>query len=301
MSLLLIVLPVFIVFTVGYIGQKTLHFNIKTISTMTLYLMSPLLAFRTFYATPITVNYAYIFIFAILLCFFLWLITAIFLPLFSVSRSERSGVMLGTVFMNSGNYGAPVALFAFGAAGFHTAVMIMVIHSLFMNSLGIYIASIGSKQKYSSKVAIQKAIKMPVLHGAILGILLQLLHVPIHESIMNGIDLIADASIPVVMLVLGMQLATIVRKKVRWSLMYFTTFVRMIISPLLAATILYFIPLSNDIKAVLILQSAMPAAANTTMLALQFDTEPDLVSISTLVTTILSLISIPVVLYFLGV
>jgi len=52
---------------------------------------------------------------------------------------------------------------------------------------------------------------------------------------------------------------------------------------------------------VLILQAAMPAAANTTMLALQFDTEPDLVSFTTFMTTIVSIISIPVVLFFLGV
>jgi predicted permease len=60
-------------------------------------------------------------------------------------------------------------------------------------------------------------------------------------------------------------------------------------------------PLSDLIKSVLIIQAAMPAAANTTMLALQFDTEPDLVSFTTFVTTIISIFSIPIVMHFIGI
>ena len=73
MALILIILPVLIVFAIGYVGQKKLQLDIKTISTMSLYLMSPPLAFRTFYQTPITKDYAYIFAFAILLCLLLFI------------------------------------------------------------------------------------------------------------------------------------------------------------------------------------------------------------------------------------
>lgn len=301
MALLLIILPVLIVFATGYIGQKKLSLDIKTISTMSLYLMSPPLAFRTFYQTPITHDYFYIFGFAILLCVGLFIITFIATKALRASRSESSAMMLGAVFMNSGNYGAPVALFAFGNEGFHIAVIIMVIHSLFMNSLGIFFASVGSKENASVKEALRAVLRMPVLYGAVLGVVLQLTHVPIHPAIMDGVSLIADASIPVVMLVLGMQLASMSRKRVNYAMMSVTSVIRMIVSPLLAALILYFMPLDPLIKSVLILQAAMPAAANTTMLALQFNTEPDLVSFTTLITTVISIISIPIVLFFLGV
>lgn len=301
MTLLLIILPVLIVFATGYIGQKKLSLDIKTISTMSLYLMSPPLAFRTFYQTPITHDYVYIFSFAILLCLLLVMITFIATKLLRTTRSETSAMMLGAVFMNSGNYGAPVALFAFGNEGFHVAVIIMVIHSLLMNSLGIFFASVGSKENTSIKGALKAVLHMPVLYGAIFGIVLQLCHVPIHQSIMDGVSLIADASIPVVMLVLGMQLASMSRNRVNYHIMGTTTVIRMIASPLIAASILYFMPLDPVIKSVLILQSAMPAAANTTMIALQFNTAPDLVSFTTFVTTVISIISIPIVLFLLGV
>ena len=117
---------------------------------------------------------------------------------------------------------------------------------------------------------------------------------------MEGISLVADASIPTVMLVLGMQLAAISRKRVAYRYVSVVTVIRMVLSPLIAAGILYFMPVSDLLKAVIILQAAMPAAANTTMFALQFGTEPDLVSFTTFITTLISIITIPIVLFFLG-
>jgi predicted permease len=48
MEFLSILLPIFGMLTIGFIGQK-IGFDTKTISTMALYLMSPVLVFRTFY------------------------------------------------------------------------------------------------------------------------------------------------------------------------------------------------------------------------------------------------------------
>lgn len=301
MDLFLVILPVLIVFLIGYIGQRVIGFNIKNISTVSLYLMSPFLAFRTFYTTALTMDYLYICLFAICLVIALFLITWIWSHFLRAERSELSAMMLGAVFMNSGNYGAPVVLFALGSPGFHIAVIIMVLHSLFMNSLGIFFAAIGGKGQATVKQALRNVFRMPVLYACIIGIMLQLMNVHVPTSIMNGVDLVADASIPVVMLVLGMQLATIKKTRVKYRFVSSVSFIRIIISPLIAAVILWFMPVSDLIKSVLIIQAAMPAAANTTMLALQFDTEPDLVSFTTFVTTMISIFSIPVVMYFLGI
>ncbi|MEK4760582.1 AEC family transporter [Viridibacillus sp. FSL E2-0187] len=301
MSLFLIILPVLIVFSIGFIGQRCIGFDIKSISTAALYLMSPFLAFRTFYTTPLTKDYLYIAIFTITLTVVLFLCTWGISTLLKASRSEFSAMILGAVFMNSGNYGAPVVLFALGAAGFDIAVIIMVLQSLLMNSLGIFFASIGGSQKATIQQSIQKVLRMPLIYAALAGITLEFYHITIPKTVMDGVSLVAEASIPTVMLVLGMQLAAISAKKVDYRLVSVVSIIRIILSPILAAVILSFMPLSSLIKTVLIIQSAMPAAANTTMIALQFDTEPDLVSFTTFVTTIISIISIPVVLYFLGI
>ena len=89
-------------------------------------------------------------------------------------------------------------------------------------------------------------------------------------------------------------------KRVAYRYVAWVSVIRMAVSPLLAALIVSFLPISTLLKQVLIIQAAMPAAANTTMFAIQFGTEPDLVSFTTLITTLLSVATIPVVLFYLG-
>jgi predicted permease len=60
------------------------------------------------------------------------------------------------------------------------------------------------------------------------------------------------------------------------------------------------LPIDGMLAKILIILAAMPTAANTTMFSLQFDTEPDLVSYSTLVTTLLSIVTIPLLLAILS-
>ena len=301
MALLLIILPVFIIFSIGYIGQKLIGFDIKSISTAALYLMSPFLAFRTFFTNELTMDYFYIIFFCLLLTVILLAIVWITGLMMKATRPQLSAMILGGVFMNSGNYGAPVVLFAFGAVGFDYAVIMMVFQSLLMNTIGIFFASIGGEEKATLQQSIQRVVRMPLIYAAALGIILQLFTVTVPKPLMEGISLVADASIPTVMLVLGMQLAAISRKRVAYRYVSAVTVIRMIASPVIAAGILYFMPVSDLLKAVIILQSAMPAAANTTMFALQFGTEPDLVSFTTFITTLISIITIPFVLFFLGV
>lgn len=301
MELLFIIFPVFFIFAVGFIGQKLIGFNIKSISTTALYLMSPFLAFRTFYGNPLTWDYFYIILFSLLLSLFLFVIVWITARGMNASRSERSAMILGGVFMNSGNYGAPVVLFALGAVGFDYAVIMMVIQALLMNTFGIFFASIGSNERATWRDASQRVIRMPLIYAAVLGVCLQFFAIRLPEPLMEGISLVADASIPTVMLVLGMQLAVITRKRVAYRYVTAVTIIRMVVSPAIAMLIVLFLPVSDMLRTVMIIQASMPAAANTTMFALQFGTEPDLVSFTTFVTTMISILTIPVILLLLGV
>ncbi|WP_331457022.1 AEC family transporter [Bacillus sp. FJAT-27231] len=300
-ELLMIILPAFMIFFAGFLGQKIIGFDIRSISKAALYIMSPFLAFRTFYTNELTMEYFYIILFCLVLCIVLVLIIGLTGYFMKASKPQMSAMILGGAFMNSGNYGAPVVLFAFGAAGFDYAVIMMVFQSLLMNTVGLFFASLGGEDESSLTQSLKSVVRMPVIHGAFAGVTLQLLSIHIPQAFMEAVSLVADASIPTVMLVLGMQLAVIARKRVAYRYVSAVTIIRMLVSPVLAVAIIAFMPISELLKDVLILQAAMPAAANTTMFAIQFGTEPDLVSFTTLVTTLLSIGTIPVVLFYLGV
>ncbi|WP_066304276.1 AEC family transporter [Bacillus sp. FJAT-29814] len=300
MDLLLVILPAFLIFTAGYIGQKVLKLNVKSISTMALYLMTPFLTFETFYKNQLNIDYFYMFIFSVLLTGILIIISIIAGVIAKMDKVHVSALMLGGIFPNSGNYGAPVALFAFGHEAFNYAVIIMVIHGLLINTVGIFIASYGNKNASSIKTALMNVVKMPIIYGVILGLLFQFLNIRLPSTILDSISLVGDATIPTIMLVLGMQLSEMKVQNFGKRYVNIITFVKMILSPAIAAVLVLFMPVDQTIKQVFILLGAMPVAANTIILALQFEIEPDLISYTTLITTLLSLITVPFTLFLIS-
>lgn len=301
MELLLIVLPVFLVFGIGYISQKLLNMDIKSISAMSLYILLPLLTFDTFYRNELTVDYLYLFIFSIVITVILIGITVLAGWFMKSTKEDISAILLGALFPNSGNYGAPVMLFALGAVAFDYAIVLMVLHGFIISTVGIFIASFGGGATISVKDAIVSIFRIPVIYGAIAGIAFQLGNITIDEKLMDIIQMTGNAAIPVVMLILGMQLAQIKKENFELKNINAVIFIRMIISPVVAMILVLFMPVDETMKIVFIVLNAMPVAANSTMLAVQFNVKPNLVSFSTLITTLLSLLTIPLFLYLIGV
>lgn len=296
MEFIIVVLPAFIILAIGYIGQKNMNIDRKPVSVTALYLMYPFLAFRTFYTNTLTMDYLYILLFCLSLCIALLIIVLFIAKIKKLSQKKTSAVILSGVFMNSGNYGTPIILFAFGNAGFDYAVIMMVIQSILMNTIGLFYAAKGSEETTSMKESLMKIVKMPIIYGALIGILCQLTSLKVPEFLMQSVNLIADATIPTIMLVLGMQLASLSRSTVKLKDISGIVFLRVAVSPVIALLLVMFLPIEELLAKILIVLSAMPTAANTTMFALQFNTDPDFVSYSTLVTTVLSIITVPVML-----
>lgn len=301
MELVMIVLPVFLVFGIGYISQKLLNMDIKSISAMALYILLPILTFDTFYRNELTVDYLYLFIFSIIITIILIGITVLAGWLMKSTKEDISAILLGALFPNSGNYGAPVMLFALGAVAFDYAIVLMVLHGFIISTVGIFIASFGGGATISVKDAIISIFRIPVIYGAIAGVVFQLVNITIDEKLMEIIQMTGNASIPVVMLILGMQLAQIKKENFELRNINAVVIIRMIISPVVAMILVMFMPVDETMKMVFIILNAMPVAANSTMLAVQFNVKPNLVSFSTLVTTLLSLLTIPIFLALIGV
>lgn len=299
MEFLKILLPIFGIFFIGFVGQKTLKFDIQNISKLALYLMSPFLAFCTFYEKELSMSYLYYGIFAFLLCICIILLVFLASYILKYSVEERCAMILASAFMNNGNYGTPVILLVFGTAGMEVAVPLIVFQQMVMSTLGIYFAARGSSDGVGKNVVLEKVLKMPVVHGALLGIAFQLLHISIPNELLTCMQMVGNASIPTVMIILGMQLAVISLKDFNVSKISLAIILRLIISPIIAVIITLFLPFDVMTKQILIILAAMPTAANTTLMAVQFNTNPSLVSSATFISTSLSIITLPVLLNIL--
>ncbi len=130
MEFLQVLLPIFGIFILGFIGQKTIGFDTKNISKMSLYLMSPVLVFQTFYTNQLSVTYLYLGAFLLILCLSIIAVVRLIGFIRSYSTTETCGMILASAFMNNGNYGTPVVLLVFGAMGLDIAIVLMVLQQL---------------------------------------------------------------------------------------------------------------------------------------------------------------------------
>ncbi|RSK26688.1 AEC family transporter [Bacillus sp. HMF5848] len=292
-----VIMPVFLIFTVGFIVQKWKQMNIRSVSTIAVYILTPALVFRTFLEANLNKQYFFITIFALCILFSIIIINKLYARWRKLPQDVESGLILSTAFMNAGNYGSPIILFAYGETGFTFAVSFLVLQSIIMNFFGVYYAAKGHA---GVKDAILAVLKMPVTYALLGALFFNIANVPFPENIFSAIDLLADAAIPVAMLILGMQLADLnIGKVFDFEKVVYGVTTRMVISPLLAYVFVTIMPFEPLLQKVLIVLTAMPTAVTTTMYALHFNTRPQLVSSITLCTTVLSAITITLLLMFL--
>ncbi|MGA9287884.1 MAG: AEC family transporter [Anaerobacillus sp.] len=288
-----VVLPVLLVFGAGYLLQKLAKLDLKSVSTVALYIMLPCLVFKTFYNADLNGEYVMMLVFSVLLLVSILVINKVVAKVKGYDASMESGLILSTAFMNSGNYGAPIILFAFGEAGFVYSVSFLVLQAIIMNFFGVYYAARG---KSGLRMAIVSVLKMPPTYAVIVALIMNLGSFKMPGNLMSSVELLANASIPMVMVVLGMQLAGISITNMDWSKVTYASIVRLIASPAIAFGLTLFLPMSDLMASVLIVSAAMPSAATTTIYAVQFDSKPELVSSITLMTTLLSVVTIPILL-----
>jgi predicted permease len=288
-----VVLPVLLIFGAGYIIQKLARLDIKSVSTIALYVMLPCLVFKTFYEAELNNEYLMMLVFSALLLISILLINKVVAKAKKYDAKMESGLILSTAFMNSGNYGAPIILFAFGEEGFVYSVSFLVLQAIIMNFFGVYYAAKGTA---GLKMAVVSVLKMPPTYAVIIALIMNLGGIAMPENLISSVNLLADATIPMIMVVLGMQLAEIKVTNMEWAKVSYASTVRLIASPLIAFALTLVLPMSDMMASVLIVSAAMPSAATTTIYAVQFNSKPDLVSSITLMTTLFSIVTIPVLL-----
>ncbi|MBP1971527.1 putative permease [Virgibacillus natechei] len=289
-----VILPIIAVFTAGFILQRVRVMDVKSVSTITLYILTPALVFTSLYDAEFDKGYMIIVIYMLVLFFFMVVINKILARLFKWGPSIESAAILSTGFMNSGNYGLPVVLFSLGNAALPYAVFIMIVQSLMNNFFGIYYAS---RSTSGIKRAFKNVLKMPTTYAALLAFIFQYFSLgPLPDSIHSTLAMVGDAAIPVMMIMLGMQLASITSINLNWQVITSSVILKMAVSPVIGFGFVYLLGLDPLIGSVIIIISAMPTAATTTMYAIEFDTEPELVSSITLVATLVSIVSITILL-----
>lgn len=295
------VLPMAIVVVLGIILGRKFSLDIKTLSKLNFYLFSPAIMFDLLYNTEISGSLiGKILYFLVLFMVGQYLIVEIVIRIRGYGPSMKSAMRNSVLFYNSANYGIPLNQLAFAGNEKTLAiqVIIMMVQSFIPNTYGIY--SVNA-HKANMRAIWHTIISMPIIYVIPLAFTLRGLEVSIPQSIATPIDYLSSAFIGTALITLGVQLGNM-EWKIKRSLLIdvsLSGMLRLVAGPLLAWLIVWVIGVDKMTAAAFIISSAVPTSLSSVLLAVEFDNEAEFASQSVFVSTILSIITVTAVIFFL--
>ncbi len=294
--LLQVLAPIVMMVGIGFLLQRRLHLDTKSINRVVYFVLSPSLVYSSILALtfdPATTGRSVLF--AGLHMLLMGSIAYLLVKKWRYEGGLASAFVITTILLNNGNYGLPLNLFAFGETGFGYALVLFMFNALVGGAISIFLAIRG---KSNGVAALRRTLMQPIIIAMVFGVFSRFTHLAPTGSLMDMINMAGQAAIPVFLLVLGMTLAqTDVRANLA-PVLRLTT-VRMFVGPAVALAVASLVHLSGVAYSVAILQASMPSAVNTIVITNEFDAAPDFTAGAVLMTTLASLITLPFLLFFL--
>ena len=298
-------IPVLAIAAVGVFLRRHLDINPAPVSRMMFYVFAPALAFDAVFTSNISggdflrVYLGTLALMAVVgaLAFLLlrWLKSAVATPS-KISAREMATTLVATFVFNGANFGISIVSFAFGAEALTYAVIIYIAGSTVAWTLGPYVSSSGTASLLLSG---QSVLRTPVVYALALAFALQAVGIgELPPALSRSSQLLADASIPLMLVLLGLQLGGF-HKPDRWRLLLAGTAIRLLVAPLLAIICAALLDLDGAARFAFILQAGMPTAVLTLILAYEFDTDRDLALNLIMTTTLISPITLTLLIYLL--
>lgn len=283
LALVNVIVPVLVVAGTGFVLGRVFPLDGSTISKIALNALTPALCLQVLLTTEVSGQVGVTLVAAYVLVSLLGAaIGGLLTP--GVAAPTRRAVMASVAISNSGNMGLPIALFALGQAGFEQSVLMFLASVVLSFIVGPLL--FGSGQ--GSLAAVKGLIKLPALWAIAVALALRLLDWSLPVGIMRGVEMLSAATLPVVLLALGIQLGA--TKKVRLTRPVLTaSLVRVVGMPFLSLGIGLLFGLNGVPLQALVLAGAMPTAVNAFLLSLEYKGDVRTVADTVTVSTFLSL------------
>lgn len=287
------IIPLYLISVLGFVAGKYLKIEAKPISTLTIYMLSPVVFFISLaqvrFDGDALIAPAITFILATLLAPVLLKISQLYLK-------DKTPYLLalasGT--NNWGYFGLPIAFFLFNEAQIAAYILIGFGFQVFENTLGIYFISRGNKSPLQSFLSI---FKIPAIYAIALGLFCSYMNVETPASGEKLLNLFKSAYTVTGMMMIGLGISSLSKFRVDIPFTLSICITRFLIWPAIATGFIY---LNQDMGLIdsvyhkpLLLFSLMPMAANNIAFAAQFNVYPGKASVAVLISTLIALFYIP--------
>lgn len=281
------VIPVFLLIGAGFVFAHWKKINLTSVTEIIVYLGTPSLVCSSLAGKPLFANDIAVLSAGILLIF---AIVGFFIRLyFFVSGFSSRGFALPTLFMNAGNMGIPLALFAFGQAGLQRATLMFVIITFLQYSLGIYI--LNGHGNWT------EIFRLPLIYAALAGLSVNLAQISLPEVLLRPIIMLGQATIPIMLISLGYRLHEV--ESLQWGHALGGALVRIGGGFAAANLAVHLIGAEGVNRQVLLLYGALPAAVVNFVLTEKYRQDPALAASIVVISTFISIFTIPIVFWLI--
>jgi predicted permease len=204
--------------------------------------------------------------------------------------SGQRGLLLPAIFWNAGNLPLPLARLAYGDAGLEAAAVIFVTVAILNSTVGLWIAK--------GENGLSEIVRMPLAYGSIGGLALAISGHTLPRLIMEPIEMLGAMAIPLLLINLGIHLRTLALRDIRHTVVVVA--IRVAGGAACAVLFIALFGVSGVERKVLLLASIMPAAVINVIIAQRYSRDPSLVASAVVLGTVISLVTIPAMLYFAG-
>ncbi|MCG8534177.1 MAG: AEC family transporter [Pseudomonadales bacterium] len=191
-------------------------------------------------------------------------------------------------FPNAGNMGLPVCLFAFGNEGLVLALAVFMVLSLVHFTVGIALVS--------GRSVVREMVSNPIIYSIALAVGVIYTDLSLPRWVANTVGLLGDITIPMMLLTLGVSLASMNMNSLFKGGFWGT--VRLAVGVLVGWGVATAFQLQGVTKGVVIIQSAMPVAIFNYLFAMRYGRSPQVVASMVMVSTLLSFALIPLLLVY---
>ncbi len=205
-------------------------------------------------------------------------------------KDDRCVLRNALALTNGGFMGIPLAGAVCGAEGVLFASIYVCIFTLFQWVVGY--------TSMSGKMSLRKVLLNPGTVGLTVGVLIFVFSLPLPTPVSTAVGMLADVNSPLAMVIIGAHLAKAdLLASLRDVRVYSVSIVRLILLPLIVLALLLIVPVPFTLtgKTTLLIEAAAPTAAAVTMLAGLCNRNSQLASSLVAVTTVLSIITMPVI------
>ena len=227
------------------------------------------------------------------------MITLSYLFLLPIKNTKKTILHFGNVFVNTGYVGFPILHSIYGPEGVIYGSIFNMFFVILLWTYGLILFR-GNLEKKDLKMELKKILLNPSIIAVCIGIIIMLFDIKLPGALLSSIKSIGSATGPLSMIIIGVILSKVkIRKYLKdWTIYYGVT-IKLIIIPMIMYLISLLVGPPSIALNTVIIMSAMPASAMTSILAESFNKEKEYAAIIVSLTTLLSLITVTILLRFI--